>query len=211
MEKFLPFFPLSIIVFPGEKVNLHIFEPRYRQLIGECLDTGSTFGIPTYLDNRMPGLGTEIRLDKLVQQYDDGKMDIKAVGLSVFKVLTFENPVSDKLYSGGRVLTLDNNLSDDATQAGLLHKEIERIEKLLEVSIPIAENQPLSYQIGHKIGLNPEQEYELLGLLSERERQAYLLDHLYKAIPVIEQMEKAKQVIRMNGHFKYLDPLNLES
>jgi Lon protease-like protein len=192
-------------------VNFHIFEPRYRQLIGECLATDSTFGIPSYLNNRMPGLGTEIKLEKLVQQYDDGKMDIKTVGLSVFKVLTFENPVRDKLYSGGRVQTLDNNLSDDAPQAGLLRKEIERIEKLLEVSIPIANHLPLSYQIGHKIGLSPEQEYELLGILSERERQAYLLDHLNKAIPVIEQMEKAKKIIRMNGHFRYLDPLNLES
>ena len=65
MQKFLPLFPLNLIAFPMEDLNLHIFEPRYRELINECLDDGKTFGIPTFLDGKLPGFGTEVKITKL--------------------------------------------------------------------------------------------------------------------------------------------------
>jgi hypothetical protein len=68
--------------------------------------------------------------------------------------------------------------------------------------------QYLSFELAHKIGLSVEQEYQLLTMASEQSRQEYLLNHLQNAIPMIYEMERTKERIRLNGHFKHLDPLN---
>ena len=80
MTNFIPIFPLGIVVFPGEKLHLHIFEPRYKQLINECKESGKPFGIPTVISNRMNEMGTLVELKDIVQTYDNGEMDIKHRG-----------------------------------------------------------------------------------------------------------------------------------
>ena len=87
MPKFLPVFPLSLVAFPGERLNLHIFEPRYKQLIQDCQDEGKTFGIPAYIDDHLNEFGTEMELTSIEKVYEDGSMDIKTRGVQVFRVL----------------------------------------------------------------------------------------------------------------------------
>ena len=84
MEKTLSLFPLNLIVYPGEDLNLHVFEPRYRQLINECLEEERTFGIPAFINNKLPGYGTEMHVTTLHKRYPDGRMDIKSKGLGRF-------------------------------------------------------------------------------------------------------------------------------
>ena len=73
----LPQFPLSIVAFPGEKVNLHIFEPRYRQLVSECFDNNTCFGIAPFYNGELIFYGTEMKVLEISKVYEDGKMDIK--------------------------------------------------------------------------------------------------------------------------------------
>jgi hypothetical protein len=223
MEKKLALFPLNLVVFPGEDLNLHIFEPRYRQLINECLEGQTTFGIPVFIDNKLPGYGTEVHITTLHKRYEDGRMDIKTKGLRVFQLLNFTNPVPGKLYAGGDVTLVGpgdgspgNDLPGNDLPGDLfsVHREqllglLERLYDLLQIETDeIRPDEPaLSYRVGHKVGLSIEQEYDLLTLPTESERQKYLIDHLTKVIPVVSEMERTKQRIRMNGHFKNLDPL----
>jgi Lon protease-like protein len=209
MQKTLPLFPLNLVVFPGEDLNLHIFEPRYRQLVSECLANESTFGIPVFMDNKLPGYGTEVHITTLHKRYDDGRMDIKTKGLRTFQLLNFENPVAGKLYAGGEVQSIEPGDSFSPHLNELLQL-IERLYDLLQINTDeIRPYEPnLSFRIGHKVGLSIEQEYELLTLETESERQQFLIRHLDKVIPVISEMERTKQRIRMNGHFKNLDPLS---
>src|SRR5437868_1316826 len=72
MTNFIPVFPLGIVVFPGETVNLHIFEPRYKQLVNECYAEGKPFGIPTVIDNKLNEMGTLVRVAEIVKVYDNG-------------------------------------------------------------------------------------------------------------------------------------------
>ena len=88
---YLPFFPLKLVAFPGEELNLHIFEPRYRQLLADAEQNGVTFGICTYI-NQLTGYGTEVRLEKIYKRYEDGRLDIKTRCLSAFQIQTFDNP-----------------------------------------------------------------------------------------------------------------------
>jgi hypothetical protein len=208
MEKTLPLFPLNLIVYPGEDLNLHIFEPRYRQLINECLEEERTFGIPAFINNKLPGYGTEMHVTTLHKRYDDGRMDIKSKGLTVFRLVNFENPVAGKLYAGGEVELVEPGDSFSAHSAALVER-LERLYDLLQIETDYSiTTENLSYRVAHKVGLSVEQEYELLTLGSEAERQLFLIQHLNNVLPVVADMERTKQRIRMNGHFKNLDPLN---
>jgi Lon protease-like protein len=208
MSVFLPFFPLNLVAFPGEKLNLHIFEERYRQLINECLDIGGTFGIPTYLDNRLPGCGTEMRVSVLHERHPDGSMDISTEGIRVFRIETFENPLADKLYAGGEI----TYLSEETDLIRPLPQLVELLEKLYGLlTTPMEydlEKKPFSFQVAHKVGLSLQNEYELLTIQRESARQQFLIQHLQKVIPVVTEMEQTKTRIRMNGHFRNFDPLN---
>lgn len=90
-----------------------------------------------------------------------------------------------------------------------LAQRLEQLNKLLQIENdydPALEN--FTYRIAHKVGLSIEQEYELLTLENEADRQLFLIQHLNNVLPVVSDMERTKQRIRMNGHFKNLDPLN---
>jgi hypothetical protein len=209
MEPFIPFFPLNLVVYPNENLNLHIFEPRYRQLVNECLETGKTFGIPAFINNKLPGLGTEVQIVELSKRYEDGQMDIKTKALRVFKILTFENPVIGKLYSGGKI-AYQNTVESEFGVIPQLMTQLELLQILLQSKIKFDTYQPFfSYQIAHKIGLLIDDEYNLLSISNETERQRLILRHLNKVIPVMTEMERTKERIKLNGHFKNLDPLNL--
>jgi Lon protease-like protein len=205
----LPLFPLNLVAYPHEDVNLHIFEPRYRQLINECLDENKTFGIPPFINNRLMGYGTEIQVLSLSKRYEDGRMDVKTRGIRVFRITDFQNPVKGKLYSGGEVVFIDNeDLSEEINP--YLMSLVERVYEILKVKVDYNKPhyQPFSYRIAHKIGLSVKEEYELLTIGTETSRQIRLIEHLERIIPIVEEVERTKQRIALNGHFKNLDPIN---
>jgi Lon protease-like protein len=206
MADFLPLFPLNLVAYPGEGLNLHIFEPRYRQLIGECVEGGSTFGLPAFIGDKIPGFGTEMRVTQLARRYPDGRMDIKTEGLRVFRIVTFQNPAPGKLYAGGTVEWHPGEPYQDV-MPGLLER-LRRLHQLLQVPSAFATDmETFSYTVAHKVGLSTEEEYELLTISRETDRQAYLIRHLERILPVVAEVERTKERIRQNGHFKDLDPL----
>lgn len=206
---FLPLFPLTLVVYPHENLNLHIFEPRYRELINESIEADTTFGIPTYLNNKIKGYGTEVKVISLTQSYEDGSMDVMTKGIRVFRLMDFQNPAPGKLYAGGSVRFLDTEGLNETLDPQLL-RLVEEFYALLKLTINFLSDdyQPFSYRIAHKIGLSPSQEYKLLTMRSEDKRQQFLIQHLERTIPIVQEIERTKDRIAMNGHFKNIDPLN---
>jgi Lon protease-like protein len=205
----LPLFPLNTVIYPTEELNLHIFESRYRQLINDCLKEEKTFGIPVYLDQKVQAFGTEVSILQIVNQYADGRMDIRIKGERVFKLLEFVNPMPEKLYAGGQVDF--SELTDDSDVVGkvLLMEAVQQLYEIMKVSLKIEGDKPLlSYRIAHKVGLSSKQEYELLSMAGESERIDFLMEHLQKSIPTVREMERMKEIVRMNGHFRHFDPLH---
>lgn len=207
MEKTLPLFPLKLVAFPGENLNLHIFEPRYRQLIGDCLLHGITFGVCVYLDKLMM-YGTEVSVLEVSNTYEDGRMDIKTKGLRVFRILDFRNPLADRLYAGGEVVFLENNPSFDP----LVFSEYKDLLKQMLPLLGLKDDLDLieldSFTYSHKIGLKVTDEFQLLCITSEEDRLRFLISHLKTVLPIMQQLEAARARIKMNGHFKSLDPLD---
>lgn len=206
----LPLFPLQSVFFPGETVPLHIFEERYRQLINDCREEAITFGIPVYIDKRIE-YGTEVQLVEVVNTYEGGEMDVVCVARQVFKVVTFDNQLDDKLYAGGIVEFLESdNDAEEALRQDVLGK-IRQLYQLMAVQLPdVPADKFNSYAFAHKMGLSFEQEYALLQLTNETERLKYIKAHLEDTIAILKQINRTKTVIEMNGHFKNFDPLDFE-
>ena len=110
MTNFIPIFPLGIVVFPGEELNLHIFEPRYKQLVKECAETNKPFGIPAVINKNISELGTLVKIKEITKTYEDGQMDVKTEGIQVFKILEIIKELPDKLFSGA-IVTYPGNIA----------------------------------------------------------------------------------------------------
>ena len=206
----LPFFPLQTVFYPGETVPLHIFEERYKQLINDCRSEAVTFGIPVYINDRID-YGTEVQLVEVVTTYENGSMDIVCVARQVFKVISFESEMEGKQYAGGVVQFLDSVNDGEARDKEEVLKKIKELYELMGVSFdPIPVDKFNTYMLAHKMGFSFDQEYELLQITKESERLAYILHHLNSTIGVLEQVDRTKAIIEMNGHFRNFDPLDFK-
>lgn len=211
MTNFVPIFPLSIIVYPGEDLNLHIFEPKYKQLIKECFDQKKPFGMPVVVNNKVKELGTLVEILDISKLYDNGEMDIKTKGKKVFRVLEIINEVPHKLYSGAIVSYPANTDHGKKLLMNKVVAAIKELHKLLKVNKPFHKNEDElnSYDVAHHAGLTLEEEYEFLSLPHELQRQEYLKRHLAKVLPVVAEMELLKEKIKLNGHFKNISGFNI--
>lgn len=208
MQKFIPIFPLNMVAFPGERINLHIFEPRYKQLIQECAAEQKTFGIPIVEQNTILDIGTEMRVENVHKVYPDGEMDIQALGLHAFKVLEVVREVPEKLYAGA-IISLLPNLEDKHSR---LRAELEELTRelfgLLDILSTI--EKPgfdfTSFKLGHYIGFSLRDEYEMLTLVRESERQQFCIDHIRKILPAVRQVAEIRDKAKWNGQYRMINP-----
>lgn len=210
MTNFIPIFPLELVVYPGELVNLHIFEDRYKQLINESASSNKPFGIPSVIKTRVEELGTLMQVVEISEKFEDGRMNIKTIGLKVFRVLEIIKDVPDKLYSGAVVSYPGNDETLNQRMIQPVVTGIRELHKLLQVEKDFKkpDEELTSYDIAHHAGLTLEEEYEMLGLFKEEQRLEYLKRHLTKVIPFVAGAESIKQKIKLNGHFKELSGYN---
>src|SRR4030095_16008242 len=213
MTNFIPIFPLGIVVYPGEKLNLHIFEPRYKQLITECHSQKKPFGIPPVIENRLQDYGSLVELTEVSKIHENGEMDIKTVGSRVFRILEVIKEVPDKLYTGAIVNYPETNEEGNRELMKKVMNSIRELHKLLRVDKDFKkkDEEVKAYDVAHHVGLSLEEEYEMLHLLQERQRQEYLKRHLTKVIPLVAEMEQLKEKIKRNGHFRNLSGLGFDS
>ena len=206
MTNFIPIFPLEIVVYPGEELNLHIFEPRYKELINDCRSSQKMFGIPPVIKDKVAEMGTLVEITEITQVYESGEMDIKTEGIKVFRILEVIKTIPDKLYSGAIVNYPDNKEKGNKMLLQTVIKAIRKLHSILKVNKEFKkpDAELTSYDIAHHAGMNIEEEYELLQLLHEVQRVEYLKQHVLKVLPVVTEMEALKKRIKLNGHFKNL-------
>ncbi len=212
MTNFIPIFPLNIIVYPGEKLHLHIFEERYKELINQCYTEHKPFGIPPVINQKISEVGTLVEVTGIARVYEDGKMDIVTKGLSIFRVLEVIKSVPEKLYSGAIVNYPHNDDKKHLIMMRHVLASIRELHRLLKVTRDFKkpDEELTSYDVAHHAGLSIDEEYELLGLLREDQRLEYIKRHLKKVIPVIAGAENLKEKIQFNGHFRELKGFDLD-
>jgi Lon protease-like protein len=181
-------------------------------LVSECFETKKTFGIPSVVNNRLQEMGTLVQVSEIVQTYENGEMDIKTEGLRIFRILEVIKQVPDKLYSGAIVNYPEN---DDAGNRELMQKVVNGVKQLhrmlnITKDFKKPEEKLHSYDVGHHAGLSLEEEYELLGLMKELQRQEYIKRHLQKVLPMLLEMEQLKEKVKLNGHFRNLSAFDFD-
>lgn len=207
MTNFIPIFPLNIVVFPGEQLNMHIFEVRYKQLVNDCVEQRKPFGIVSATDGKLRDFGTLINVEEISKKYDDGKLDIKTKATQVFIVLEIIKELPDKFY-GGAIVNYPNNIEHiNARLMSKILKDVRHLHQLLNVTKDFKKTDETlcSYDIAHHVGLSVNEEYEMLELLHENQRLEYIRRHIAKTIEVVTGVENLKNKIKLNGHFRELE------
>jgi ATP-dependent Lon protease len=206
--RLLPLFPLNLVAFPGEKLNLHIFEPRYRELVRDCFTEGLTFGITPYLDNAVKELGTEMRLLSVEKTHAGGEMDIRTEAIGIFRVEKFFRQAPGKLYAAGQVEGVVQDEEADLDLRATIAGQVRQLYEALGLRKLLLQLDPAFriFDVAHHIGLSTEQEYQLLGTTAEVERQEMVREHLERLLPAVLEAERLKERVRLNGHFKHLLP-----
>ncbi len=207
MSHYLPLFPLNLVAFPEEKLNLHIFEPRYKQLVSDCWKGARRFGIPSYVTSKIE-FGTEMEITEIFKTYQDGRMDIKTRGHTIFQVKEFSNPWPGKKYAAGQVTELESVWDYTSSKLALLELLDELYGQLdIDKEVEYHMDTPV-FKLAHKVGLSKEQEYRLLQITRESKRVDFLVVHLKKLLPKLNRAAEIRNRIKMNGHFRQMDSLD---
>ena len=202
-----PLFPLGIVLLPSEVVPLHIFEERYKKMIGECLESDTEFGIVWLSDDGLREVGCTARVTQVLAEMDDGRMNILVAGGRAF---TLMRRIDDMAYPAGEVVMLDDEVdADDDTEAEAAELELasEAHERYADLVEQVTDERPAAddledldaYGMAATIEFDAGSKQELLELRSERERLAYVRDLFSTTMKRIAQSEEAGELARSNG------------
>ena len=198
----IPLFPLNVVLLPGAELPLHIFEPRYRQMVKECLQEKSEFGMLLSLPNGVARVGCTAEVLEVVKRFEDGRMDILTVGRAPFRVVELftQNPLLE-----GHVDYLEDR--DSRLNPGIQRELVELFEachtlifddypKNLEGASP----DDLSFLVAGTLPMELLWKQQILELRNEAERQERLVAYLREWAPHLQKSDVLRQRAGGNGH-----------
>jgi hypothetical protein len=171
------------------------------------MSEGRSFGIPPYIDDEIMPIGTLMDVKAIEKEYDDGRMDIKSQSKDLFKIDDYFNPSPGKKYAGAEISKVEYDTDGDPSLTREIILKMKQVFKLLNVDRKIKPPELFNtYQIGHYIGFDLKQEYELLSIPKEYDRQIVVLDQLQRILPNIRKVENIKRKAKLNGEFRNIQP-----
>jgi len=198
----IPLFPLNVVLFPGEPLPLHIFEPRYRRMVRHCLDSRSPFGMLLALSDGVVRVGCSAEILEVTRRYGDGRMDILTVGRQRFRIVDLFT--EDSLLEGQVDYLVDNDSLLDPQKRLQLVELYEVCYTLLFSGMPKSlEESPqelISFAISGALPIDLLWKQQILELRSEAERQDRLLTYLREWAPHLQKVETLRHRTAGNGH-----------
>ena len=195
----LGLFPLGLVLLPTEQIPLHIFEDRYRELIGECLAEEREFGLVYADDDGLRDVGTRAAVTEVLERFEDGRMNIVVEGRERFRLLEL---TSGRSFQTGVVEPLEDVPDPaDPAEEGRALALFKRLVELTgaEVEPPPAEAQQLSFELAGRFEFAAGLKQRLLGLTSERERVHMLAEVLEAAAVAVEREREIAERAAGNG------------
>lgn len=202
----LGLFPLNVVLFPQSQLPLHIFEPRYRQLVKECLASGSVFGVNLVEKSHLYPVGCTARIVSVTQEYEDGRMDIIVEGVERYTLEGIQE--GDKPFFVANVDPLPDE--EEPLDTSLVAKCASLYNEIVDIVYGAAgphfdpaafHGITPSFLLAPKSGLNADQKQHMLELTSENGRLEMLYDHLTEIVPTIRQAEVVQKIIASDGYF----------
>jgi len=201
----IPLFPLNVVLMPGAPLPLHIFEDRYKQMVDECLQQESEFGMVFADESGTRKVGCTAKIVELVERYDDGRMLILVEGSRRFRL---NNVLTGKPYYVGEIEFFEEEPEEQDVQA-LAEECIALLERVVEAategSVGIEIEPPyrnLSFAIAGRVEFEAETRQQILELTSERERLEKVKELLTAAAERLERERHAREKAQTNGHLR---------
>ena len=200
MGSLLALFPLDVVLFPGIPLPLHIFEPRYKEMIGECLDQKSLFGVIRAQESTLADVGCTAEILAVTKTYDDGRMDIVAQGRERFELLEVNQ---ERTFLRGEILYVadepEKPTDEERARAIELHRQILALANAQQ-DLPEGDDPPLSYHLAGSLPLDLDFKQKLLGLRSEARRIQTVIEYFEGILPTLRRAVQIRQKAGGNGH-----------
>ena len=194
-------FPLDLVLFPGAPMPLHIFEPRYRELISECLAEKKPFGLVRTRESALAEIGCSAAIVSVAKRYEDGRFDIVIEGRRRFEI---EELNQERSFLRGEVVFFE----DEPSQVSKKDTEavIELHQQLFDVLGQHVEfekkYESLSFQLAHELPVDMDFKQSILEMKSEAERVETLIEYYRATIPKVEMTLRARDKASGNGHVR---------
>lgn len=202
MDGLLAIFPLDLVLFPGEALPLHIFEPRYKEMVAECMAEKKPFGVVRGKEDTVAEIGCTAEIIGLKKTYDDGRMDIETAGRRRFEILQTNE---DRSFLQAEVVFQDDEPGgappEDVQQALNLHVEIVRLVGPNQTyEPPDRKLAQLSYALAGSLPIDLDFKQTLLAMRSEHERLSALIEFYQQVLPKLKRAAKVREKAGGNGH-----------
>ena len=201
MSTLLPLFPLDVVLLPGAVLPLHIFEPRYKEMISECLNQHRVFGIVRAKEGGVAEIGCTAEILTVTKKYDDGCMDIVTQGRERFEVVHVNQ---ERAFLQAEVLYLQDDpgaaSTDDVDRAMTLHAEIMKLASAEAENAAEIDKDLLSFHLASSLPLDLDLKQALLGMKSESERLGAVISFFEALLPNMRRTVHARRKAGGNGH-----------
>jgi len=197
----LPLFPLDLVLLPGNPLPLHIFEPRYKEMIAECLEQNRPFGVVRAKEGTVAEIGCTAEIITVTKKYDDGRMDIVTQGRERFEIIHVSH---ERTFLQAEVAYLqdepDAATADQVAHALRLHGEIMTLAGAEPENVSDIDQQQLSFHLAGALPLDPDFKQTLLGMKSEAERLQAVISFFDEILPTMRRTMHVRQKAGGNGH-----------
>jgi Lon protease-like protein len=193
-------FPLDVVLFPGTPLPLHIFEPRYKEMIAECLAQNRPFGVVRALEQGLADVGCTAEIVTIVKEYPDGQIDLVAEGRKRFEIVGVNQ---ERSFLQAEVLMIEDEPGappqEDTLRAVQLHSELLAFAGAQQ-DLSAADPALLSFYLAGSLPLDLDFKQKLLSLRSEPERLSLFITSLQTIIPNLHRTAHAREKAGGNGH-----------
>ena len=198
----IPLFPLDVVLLPGAALPLHIFEPRYKKMIGRCIVQKIEFGMIYATGQNVAAIGCTAEIVQKMKQYPDGRMDILTKGRAPFRLVEL---LQDEAYHEGVVEYLSEELArEDAQKSARIVQLLQECHILLYGQAWVDSSQEcdlsLAYRMASRLPIELEEKQTLLQMRCENERCDFLEKWLEEFLPKLEDRHSVRKRAAGNGH-----------
>ena len=196
----LPLFPLDVVLLPGTPLPLHIFEPRYKEMISECLANNAPFGVIRALEEGIAEVGCTAEIITVTKEYPDGRMDLISEGRKRFEVLELNQ---DRSFLQAEILLVTDEpgaaASEDKARAIQVHLDILSLAGAVQ-DLSTADQNALSFYLAGSLPLDLDFKQQLLAMRSEGKRIQAVALYLEGILPNLRRAARAREKAGGNGH-----------
>ena len=193
----LPMFPLNIVLIPGETKILHIFEDRYRQMVADCVMNQANFGIPYIKGDQLADYGIEVSISKVIQEHQNGEMDIEIKAIKPFKIIKYTSVLKPKLYGAAFIEEYEDDTTSNRYKLFRSFKKLIKASRNKEIPVETLTNVSV-YKVAHLLDLTNDEKLQLISFCTIKEKEDFLIAKIKLYMHMVKLEKEIKTNFRLN-------------